>query len=646
MKKNWFNKTWLENEYVVLLYQFAVLLFLYAVCRLLFYWFNIALFPNIGFADMLTIMRGGVKFDIAGLLYLNAAYMLLYIFPHPWKFANGYQKFLRWFFIIVNSLGIALNAIDFKYFPFILKRTTVNVYDILKNEQNMGSLALRFVVDYWYVYLIFGLLVAALVYLTRKPKPKPTPIPKWYFSYPFALAMLLLFSAFTVAGIRGDFKHSTRPITISNAGEYVRSAEQVYLVVNTPFCLIRTFNNKSFTKMNFYSSENELAKDYNPVMQLDKAAPTLKKNVVVIILESFAREHFGVFNKKLDNGTYKGYTPFLDSLAQHSLVFPNAFANGRKSIDAMPSVLASLPALVLPYVVSEYSTNKINSLASLLGEEGYQTSFFHGAPNGSMGFLAFSKLAGFNGYFGKTEYNNDADFDGMWGIWDEPFLKYWGQQMGQMKKPFFTALFSVSSHHPFKVPAKYEGVFPKGKLPLHQCVGYTDHSLRSFFNSIKNEPWFKNTLFVITADHSAIPVHEEYKSNVNAFAIPLIFYTPDGSLKGIDNRLAQQIDIMPSVLSYLGYKKPFITFGTNLFSNSDKPFVINYIGDAYQFMMDDTVIYFDGKKITQVFDFAKDPMLKNNLLGKADISAYEKKMKAVLQQYNNRMIENRLVVNR
>lgn len=644
MKKGWLNKGVLENEYIVLLYQFVVLLFLYAICRLLFYWFNLALFPNVSTGELLTIMRGGVKFDTAGLLYLNAAYMLLYIFPHPWKFRAGYQKFLRWWFIIINSIGLALNAIDFKYYPFILKRTTLGVYDILKNEQNMGSLAFQFIIDYWYVYLIWGALVFALVYLTKLLKPRPTPIKKWYYAYPFGIAMLLLFSAFTVAGIRGDFKHSTRPITISNAGEYVKSAEQVAIVVNTPFSVIRTAGNKSFTHMNFYKSESELAKEFSPIQTIQTTAPFQKKNVMVIILESFAREHFGVFNKNLDGGKYKGYTPFLDSLAKQSLVFPNAYANGRKSIDAMPSVLASLPALVLPYVVSDYSTNKVNSLATILGQEGYQTSFFHGAPNGSMGFLAFSKLAGFQKYFGKTEFNNDKEFDGIWGIWDEPFFQYWGKEAGKMNKPFFSAIFSISSHHPFKVPQKYEGVFPKGPLPLHQCIGYTDHSLKMFFNSIKNEPWFKNTLFVITADHCTVPVHKEFKTNIGSFAIPLIFYTPDGSLKGVDERLAQQIDIMPTILSHLNYSKPFVTFGTNLLTTKDESFVLNYIGDAYQYMQGDIAIYFDGKKTIGVYNYKKDPDLKQNLLGKIDVSKEEAKMKAVLQQYNNRMIENRLVV--
>ena len=163
------------------------------------------------------------------------------------------------------------------------------------------------------------------------------------------------------------------------------------------------------------------------------------------------------------------------------------------------------------------------------------------------------------------------------------------------------AIFSLSSHHPYKVPARYEGKFPQGNMPLHQCVGYTDNALRNFFASASKEEWFNNTLFVITADHSTFPWHEEYKSNINSFAIPLIFYTPDGSLKGVDNRLAQQTDILPTVLSYLKYPRPYIAFGNDLIHGDDS-FVINYVGGTYQFMQDSLVMYFDGKKVTGVYN--------------------------------------------
>jgi phosphoglycerol transferase MdoB-like AlkP superfamily enzyme len=279
-----------------------------------------------------------------------------------------------------------------------------------------------------------------------------------------------------------------------------------------------------------------------------------------------------------------------------------------------------------------------------LGQQGYQTSFFHGAPNGSMGFQAFTKLAGFQRYYGRDEFNDDQYFDGIWGIWDEEFFGFFANELNTMTEPFYSTIFSVSSHHPFEVPERYQGVFPKGSLPLHQCIGYTDNALKLFFEQISKMPWFNNTLFVITADHSTMPYHEEYKNNLGAFSIPMIFYTPDGSLiSGFNNRLAQQIDIMPSVLSHLKFPFPFVAFGNNLFDEDLPPFVINYIGGNYQFMADGYVLYFDGKKLTGIYDYLKDPSLTQNLINSIDVPQTERLMKAVLQQYNNRMIENRLV---
>lgn len=637
-------KSRLANEYLVLSYRFVLLLFFYAVCRVLFYLFNISLFPSVDIATFMVMLKGGLRFDLSALLYINALYYLLYILPFPWKYNAGYQKFLKWLFLITNGAGLALNAIDFVYYPFILKRTTANVYDILRNEQNMGTLWWQFLLDYWYVFVIWVTLMFLLWYAYSLLNVRPLRFrPRW-LSFPVSLVVLTLFSGFSIIGIRGGYRHSTRPITLSNAGEYVESPEQVAIVLNTPFSIIRTYGKKAFVPMHFFQSEEELEAVFNPVYQPNSDTLFTPKNVVIIILESFSREHIGALNGHLENGEYKGYAPFLDSLIKQSVVFPNAFANGKKSIDALPSVTAGIPALVLPYVISEYSSNKINSLASLLGQQGYQTSFFHGAPNGSMGFQAFTKLAGFQRYYGRDEFNDDQYFDGIWGIWDEEFFGFFANELNTMTEPFYSTIFSVSSHHPFEVPERYQGVFPKGSLPLHQCIGYTDNALKLFFEQISKMPWFNNTLFVITADHSTMPYHEEYKNNLGAFSIPMIFYTPDGSLiSGFNNRLAQQIDIMPSVLSHLKFPFPFVAFGNNLFDEDLPPFVINYIGGNYQFMADGYVLYFDGKKLTGIYDYLKDPSLTQNLINSIDVPQTERLMKAVLQQYNNRMIENRLV---
>jgi phosphoglycerol transferase MdoB-like AlkP superfamily enzyme len=351
-------------------------------------------------------------------------------------------------------------------------------------------------------------------------------------------------------------------------------------------------------------------------------------------------------NHQLNNGTYKGYTPFLDSLIDKSLVFSNAFANGRKSIDAIPSITASIPALVLPYVISERSGNKINSLAGLLSKEGYQTAFFHGAPNGSMGFDAFAKIAGFHSYFGKDEYGHDDGFDGVWGIWDEPFFQFFIDKMNQMKPPFFTTIFSVSSHHPFKVPSQYIERFPEEHMPLQKCIRYTDMALKAFFEKAARMPWFKNTLFVITSDHCSESDFKEYKTAVNYYAAPLIFFKGDGSLHGQDESLAQQIDIMPTVLGYLNYPKPFVAFGNNLLDQSSQRFVINYLEDTYQFLYGDYAYYFTEDTLTAMFNRKKDPYLLENLIAIEPYSGDVLLFKAIMQQFNNRMAQDRMVADK
>ena len=140
----------------------------------------------------------------------------------------------------------------------------------------------------------------------------------------------------------------------------------------------------------------------------------------------------------------------------------------------MSSVLAGIPSLKDAFTSSPYSNQKIQSIVSVSNEMGYDTSFFHGAPNGSMGFQGFGNILGFQHYYGKDEYNNDADFDGMWAIWDEPFFQYFARTLNQKKSPFMATMFSASSHHPFKVPEKHQGKFKKGPLEIHAPIQYTD----------------------------------------------------------------------------------------------------------------------------------------------------------------------------
>jgi phosphoglycerol transferase MdoB-like AlkP superfamily enzyme len=632
------------NEYLVLLYRFALLMVFYSFCRILFFLFNTASFPKVTFFSLLTILKGGLMFDVSALLYLNAAYILLFLLPFQFKFSNWYQKTLKWLFMIGNGVGIAFNLIDIIYYRYILKRTTASMFDVAAFDAGNGRLILRFFYDFWYIPIILVVLLVLLSALYSIVKPRP-----FKFRHPFiyflsGIPVILIALALSIIGMRGGWRHSTRPINMNNAGAFVNAPEEMAIVQNTPFCIFRTWGKKAFVHKTYFASEDELNRIYSPVHVPDSIGPARKDNVVIIILESFSRAFVGSLNPQLTDPRDRSYTPFLDSLINESLVFTNAFANGRKSIDAIPSVTASIPALVLPYVISERSGNSINSIASLLSVQGYQTAFFHGAPNGSMGFDAFTKIAGFQKYVGKNEYGKEADFDGVWGIWDEPFFQFFANEMNKMQQPFATTIFSVSSHHPYEVPEKYKGKFPEGRLPINKCIHYTDHSLQKFFELARTMPWFKNTLFVITADHAVDSDIKGYYTSVNHFAIPIIFYKPDGSLKGIDTDLAEQIDILPTILGYLNYPYPYLAFGTNLLDKNSKRFVINYIQDSYQFLSGDYVFYLTDDKLTAIYNRKEDPELKKNLLGTVNFMEEQQLQKAIVQQFNNRMADNKMVV--
>ncbi|GHN03131.1 sulfatase [Cytophagales bacterium WSM2-2] len=632
------------NIYVALVLSLLLVMALYSISRIGFYAFNRSYFPDMTIGRMMRMLGGGLRFDLSATLYSNSLFILLMIVPVVWRFKPLYQKIVFWVFVVVNSIALAINTADFIYYRFTLRRTTISVVSQFKNEDNLGRLSIHFLWDYWYAFLFWVFAVAILYFIFRKIKFSGPQVKNGVAYYVAGIVAMLLSIYLFVGGARGGFRSSTRPITLSNAAAYAAVPNDINIVLNTPFALMRTAKANVIEKVNYFSSEEELDKVFTPLRVPNDPVGFKPSNVVIIILESFSKEFVGAYNKHLENGKY-GYTPFIDSLINVSYAYQYSLANGRKSIDAMPSVICSIPSIEVPYVLSHYSGNKVNSLASLLKQENYYTAFFHGAPNGSMGFDAFANLSGFDNYFGKAEYNNDADFDGIWGIWDEPFLQYFANRMNAFQQPFYTTLFTVSSHHPYNLPAGYENKFKEGPHLVHRTIGYTDYALRRFFNTASKMPWFNNTLFVITADHASAEINvPEYNTASGYFAIPVFFYKPGENGGGLKPEIVQQIDIMPTVLGYLHYNKPYVAFGRDIFHDKASPFAFNYLNNTYQIFRNDYLMQFDGRSATSLYQFKKDKFLKNNLLTQLPdtISVMSNSLKAFIQQYNNRMVDNNL----
>ncbi|MEA1896886.1 MAG: sulfatase-like hydrolase/transferase [Bacteroidota bacterium] len=634
------------QETWVLIQRILLVMVLLSTTRILFFLFNFEHFSDISFLRFMRVLLGGLQFDISAFLYLNSLYIILYVLPLPFRYHRVYQAVLKYLFFIVNGIILAANIMDFFYFDFILKRSTADVFHWAA-EGNILQLFKQFFIDYFVGLLIWLGLIFLLVFSYNKTKTnRPESLKGWVY-YPTGILILVLTMYLSVIGMRGSFVPSFRPISLGNAGKYTEKPLEMSIVLNTAFTIIKTIDKQALHEKEYYSSQ-QLEEIYTPIIYPDNSKQFQKLNVVILVLESFGKEYVGALNKNLEGGNYSGYTPFLDSLIGESKTFTRSFANGRKSIDALPAVVAGIPSMVQPYVISKYAANRITGLATLLKKKGYHTAFFHGAPNGSMGFDAFMKVAGYDKYYGMNEYGSSKDYDGIWGVWDEEFFQFFAKELDGLEEPFHATVFSISSHHPFIIPERYEGKFREGPLEIHIPVQYSDMALKRFFEKASRMSWYNNTLFVITADHANQSYFDVYRTIVGKYSIPIIFFRPSGdeNLKGIDNTVVQQIDIMPTILGYLNYPEAYFAFGNDIFNNKTRHFAVSYSNNTYQLIVDDYILMFRDDTTVGLYNYFSDKLLVENIAGtnfeiQNDI---EMIMKAFIQQYNHLMIEDKLYI--
>lgn len=655
------------------------------------------------------LLLAGPVFDAPGIFYLNAVYIFMMLLPLHWKEHRVYYLICKWIFVVINGIGILANLADSVYFSYTLRRTTWDFFSEFAGDDNLWKIIGVELLRHWYLVVLAIILIWGLWRLCSSPSPGANTgadvkgrcryyilsalgmaagalttvsairgglLNHWWLypvaavllycgylylkkgrvskssrtgGYLFIVAGCVLLAAAPIGGWRHRDIH---PVAISNANRYIRRPYEAALVLNTPFTMLRTINVTPFSDPH-YMAAAEMESLYTPVHHKAEAREDTGaegKNVVVIILESFGREYIGSLNKDILGDDYHGYTPFLDSLVNVSATWEQTFDNGQKSIEAMPGVLAGIPGMVKPFVLTPAAMNNLEGLPAILSSGGYATAFFHGARTGSMGFDSFARSIGFEEYYGREdfdrEYKGDRanSFDGYWGIWDEPFLQYFAQKMSSIQQPFMTAVFTLSSHHPFNVPRQYEGRFPEGTLPIHKTIGYADNALREFFETAKRQPWYSNTIFVITNDHTNARRHDEYRSAISAFYGPILIFDPSGILpRGRLSGIAQQTDVMPTVLGLVGSSKDYVAFGKDLFDTpADETWAFCYNG-LYQYVKYGYVLQWDGKKRVGFYKAGDHKMEQNLLSLHPELEArMERELKAFIQQYMQRMLTDSL----
>ena len=629
----------LQNDLTTLVLRLLPLYGCILVTQAAFYGYNRMLLGSLTWSEIPMLLAGSLKFATASIFFLNTPFILMSLLPFRFREKSGYQKALFWIYGITNSLGlVALNLSDVVYFRYAFKRITSEEMHFFRENDNTFDILFKALGENWYLVLLAAALIFLLVFVYKRIKYHPTELTNNWLYYGVGTLILALAVPLWILGIRGSTDKKAFPISIGNAAYYTQSPQKAALVLSNPFCLFRTIGMRQLDAP-VYFIEEELEELYSPYHHPNLTQPPVAagKNVVIFVLESFSKEHSQYLAPHLNpNG---GYTPFLDSLMQEGLVFTNAFANGMKSIEALPSIYASIPSYRTPFALMPNVLTDLEALPRILARQGYSTHFFCGATRNQMGFEAFGTLCGIENFHNREDFEKLHPGKGnanVWGIWDMPFLQYVAEELNRQQTPFFTSVFTLSSHHPYDLPEEYAGKMPQGNTLVQPCVAYTDLSLRKFFETASKMPWYENTLFIFVADHVSPQIAaEETRTARGNTAIIYFMFTPDHSVKGRYESVTQQIDIMPTTLGLMGYNKPYFAFGRDVFNEPErKPLVTNCVQQTFQALTDSLSLYFDGSRSLYVYA-ADDTLQQRNILNMNSPAQkkLERDLKALLQSY-------------
>ncbi len=525
------------------------------IARLFFLLRSAASFEGLSFQELTKAFVYGIRFDASALAYLFLAAVAVELALNILR-SRSAATWTRSFKVIGVSVFFLISLIDAEYFHITQKRIDASILAI---GGDIGDQARQLLENYSYVVLIFLAVLFLFWHLSGRVKPEK----RSRFIFPFRKLFFLVLSVpLAIVLARGGIQE--KPIKISSA-LVLGNPRLITLSLNTPFVVMQTlkkqeelvvykdYDLKTATKI--LREERPFSSQAQDLLQNEE-----KANVVLIILESFSVE-------------YSGFTPFLNSLKQKGISFEKHFANGRTSIEAIPSLLAGLPSLMsTPYITSRYVNTPLNGIPSLQTPAQRDFLFFHGARKGSMYFDSFSSFLGFTKYYAKEDYSGDPAALYDWGVHDHAFLDFSGKVLSAQKKAFFASIFTLSSHQPFEIPASFSTTIAEAPSPFARSLRYADYSLQLFFEKYSSQAWFKNTLFILTGDHTSQCKGAEYCSQTGSHRVPLILFHGGKDLGAQRiTKVTQHADIPATVADYLGLdSSKLLPFGHSILDAGDK----------------------------------------------------------------------------
>jgi len=510
--------------------------------------------------DFWMIFPIGLRMDLIILSYISfLPALLICLLPEKPLFA--FRKFLSGYFIFFLFLFL---------FMELATRDFINEYDTRPNKlfvdyllypKEVGTTLLK---GYLWSIIATIVLLAVAFYFVIKAAPRlfhPKPAPYKTKLIVFPLVVFLLFF-----GARSSLT-SKRPINASNAvfsTDQLTNSLGLNSLYTVGFAIYSMKNEGNAAKMYGKMDENEAytrVKKYMNVADADFTNPDLPLNhlqktdslrerpynLVIFLQESLGAEYVGSLGGK-------PLTPEFDKLTKEGLLFTNLYCTGTRSVRGIEAVVTGfLPSPSESVVKLSNSQTGFFTLAEALKEKGYDTSFIYGGMANFDNMASFFNGNGFENIIDEPDFDKQkAAFHGTWGYSDEDLaVKANDYFKSQGKKPFFSLMFSTSNHEPFEFPDGRIQLYDKKKQTVNNAMKYADFSIGKFFEMAKKEAYFKNTIFIVIADHNT----RTYGQNlvpINKFHIPALIIGPNVPKGKAYTKLSSQIDIPPTLLNMIG----------------------------------------------------------------------------------------------
>lgn len=544
---------------------FSIFLFLFF--RLLF----IGLYPDyfldqISIKELLQSFLYGIRFDLNISVIFLSPILLISILPFSIIGSLRFQKVLSYLSLIVFIVFSIISLIDLAYFGEVYRHLGREIFLVNKDIGFLFDVAFKSRLLYTILgFLILGMIILSYVIFIIYPLKKSVNLNSGSIFFRSLLGVAFLIFCFWLA--RGMIIQG-RPISYADAFENTTSSSQANLVLNSPFVVWKQLRKQEkLGPINLLTDKEKdqfSFKDDTFLFQSNEKENY--KNIVFILLESWSYKY-------IDGLAHRNYnvTPFIDSLIEKSMVWDNYYAAGKRSIIGIQAVLSSVPALNNhPVLGFGLELNKISRIGKILNDHQYRTIMMQTSNRRSFNVNSIANVLGFQEYYGKEDvpiikkYPQEPPHFG----WDYDSLQFLLNKLNETpkSKPFFAFLFTGSTHEPFADAGEEFHIYPHDQSNENgflNTLRYSNWSLEQFMKAAEKQPWYQNTIFIFTADHTLNSLPSENLKE--QFHIPLIVYSPDGSLSAKrEDQFASQYDLFPTILDLLGIDTPISTFGQSL----------------------------------------------------------------------------------